>query len=192
MGDCSGTRPMPVAGSAAPEAARISTPIPLAGKRRSPEMSPASQARPGAARKAPSPPRRCNPPWSPHEPHRPRAEPLIREVPLSRLALASENVRKMPPDGQADAELKASITALGLQAEHGQDFPYGPAEPHPPGPGDEGAQGCRAGRTSPRCTTSCATPPTRPTRPAPTRSLQCPSSHQHLQTGRSAVTSHRP
>ena len=28
----------------------------------------------------------------------PRAEPLIREVPLSRLALAPENVRKTPPD----------------------------------------------------------------------------------------------
>ena len=44
----------------------------------------------------------------------PRAEPLIREVPLSRLALAPENVRKTPPDPQADAELKASIAALGL------------------------------------------------------------------------------
>ena len=42
------------------------------------------------------------------------AEPLIREIPLSRLALAPENVRKTPPDAQADAELKASITALGL------------------------------------------------------------------------------
>ena len=44
----------------------------------------------------------------------PRAEPLIRDVPLSRLALAPENVRKTPPDAQADAELKASIAALGL------------------------------------------------------------------------------
>ncbi len=44
----------------------------------------------------------------------PRAEPLIREIPLSRLALAPENVRKTPPDPRADAELKASITALGL------------------------------------------------------------------------------
>ena len=42
------------------------------------------------------------------------AEPLIREIPLSRLALAPENVRKTPPDVQADAELKASIAALGL------------------------------------------------------------------------------
>ena len=44
----------------------------------------------------------------------PKAESLIREVPLSRLALAPENVRKTPPDPQADAELKASIAALGL------------------------------------------------------------------------------
>ncbi len=44
----------------------------------------------------------------------PRAEPLIREIPLSRLALAPENVRRTPPDPQADAELKASIAALGL------------------------------------------------------------------------------
>jgi len=44
----------------------------------------------------------------------PRAEPIIREIPLSRLALAPENVRKTPPDAPADAELKASIAALGL------------------------------------------------------------------------------
>ena len=44
----------------------------------------------------------------------PRAEPLIREIPLSRLALAPENVRKTPPYAQADAELKASIASLGL------------------------------------------------------------------------------
>ncbi len=44
----------------------------------------------------------------------PRAEPLIREIPLSSLALAPENVRKTPPDAQADASLKASIAALGL------------------------------------------------------------------------------
>ena len=44
----------------------------------------------------------------------PRAEPLIREIPLNRLALAPENVRKTPPDAQADAELKASIAALVL------------------------------------------------------------------------------
>ena len=44
----------------------------------------------------------------------PRAEPIIREIPLSRLALAPENVRKTPPDARADTELKASIAALGL------------------------------------------------------------------------------
>ena len=42
------------------------------------------------------------------------AAPHIREIPLSRLALAPENVRKTPPDPQADAELKASIAALDL------------------------------------------------------------------------------
>ena len=44
----------------------------------------------------------------------PRAEPLIREIPLSRLALAPENVRKTPPDPEADASLKASIAAINL------------------------------------------------------------------------------
>ena len=47
----------------------------------------------------------------------PRADtavPHIQEIPLSRLALAPENVRKTPPDPQADTELKASIAALGL------------------------------------------------------------------------------
>ena len=44
----------------------------------------------------------------------PRAEPLIREIPLSRLSLAPENFRKTPPDPQPDASLKASIAALGL------------------------------------------------------------------------------
>ena len=44
----------------------------------------------------------------------PRAEPLIREIPLSRLALAPENVRKTPPDPQADTALKASIAAFDL------------------------------------------------------------------------------
>ena len=44
----------------------------------------------------------------------PRTEPLIREIPLSRLVLAPENVRKTPPDPRADAELKASIAALGM------------------------------------------------------------------------------
>ena len=40
--------------------------------------------------------------------------PVIREIPLSLLILAPENVRKTPPDPQADASLKASIAALGL------------------------------------------------------------------------------
>ena len=44
----------------------------------------------------------------------PGAKPLIREIPLSRLALAPENVRKTPPDALADAELRASIAAHGL------------------------------------------------------------------------------
>ncbi len=44
----------------------------------------------------------------------PRPETLIREIPLSRLALAPENVRKTPPDPQADAALKASIAAIDL------------------------------------------------------------------------------
>ena len=44
----------------------------------------------------------------------PGAEPLNREISLSRLALAPENVRKTPPDAQADAALKASIAAFGL------------------------------------------------------------------------------
>ena len=42
------------------------------------------------------------------------AEPLIREIPLCRLALAPENVRRTPPDPLADAELRASIAAHGL------------------------------------------------------------------------------
>ena len=39
---------------------------------------------------------------------------VIRDIPLSRLALAPENVRKTPPDDRALAELKASIEAHGL------------------------------------------------------------------------------
>ena len=44
----------------------------------------------------------------------PPHEPLIREVPLSRLALAPENVRKTPADPVAEAEMKASIASHGL------------------------------------------------------------------------------
>ncbi len=41
-------------------------------------------------------------------------DPAIREIPLSRLALAPENVRKTPPDDAAQAQLRASIAAHGL------------------------------------------------------------------------------
>ncbi len=41
-------------------------------------------------------------------------EPTIRNIPLSRLELAPENVRKTPADPAAFAELKASIAALDL------------------------------------------------------------------------------
>ena len=44
----------------------------------------------------------------------PPHEPQIREVPLSRLALAPENVRKTLADPVAEAEMKASIAAHGL------------------------------------------------------------------------------
>ena len=41
-------------------------------------------------------------------------EPAIRPVPLDRLSIAPENVRKTPPDAVAEAELKASIANHGL------------------------------------------------------------------------------
>ena len=44
----------------------------------------------------------------------PLHEPLIRELSLSRLALAPENVRKTPADPVAEAEMKASIATHGL------------------------------------------------------------------------------
>ena len=44
----------------------------------------------------------------------PPPEPLIREIPLSCLALAPENVRKTPANEFAEAELMASIKAHGL------------------------------------------------------------------------------
>ena len=44
----------------------------------------------------------------------PPHEPLIRELPLSRLALAPENVRKTPADPVAEAEMKASIATHGM------------------------------------------------------------------------------
>ena len=44
----------------------------------------------------------------------PRPEPAIRDIPLCRLALAPENVRKTPPDESAETQLRASIKAHGL------------------------------------------------------------------------------
>ena len=44
----------------------------------------------------------------------PTPEPAIRDIPLCRLALAPENVRRTPPDEAADAQLRASIAAHGL------------------------------------------------------------------------------
>ena len=41
-------------------------------------------------------------------------ELLVRQIPLDRLVLAPENVRKTPPDRAAQAELEASIRAHGL------------------------------------------------------------------------------
>ena len=79
----------------------------------------------------------------------PRAEPLIREVPLSSLTLAPENKRRTPPDPQADAQLKASIAALGLLGNLVVRTDS-PAEDPGSGPGQVGAEryavvagGCR-------------------------------------------------
>ena len=41
-------------------------------------------------------------------------EPAIRSITLDRLSIAPENVRKTPPDANAEAELKASIANHGL------------------------------------------------------------------------------
>ncbi len=41
-------------------------------------------------------------------------EAAIRDIPLCRLALAPENVRKTPPDAAAEVQLRASIAAHGL------------------------------------------------------------------------------
>ena len=64
-----------------------------------------------------------------------QAEPLIRSIPLSRLELAPENVRKTPPDPVFFAELKASIAAhdllenLIVRIEHpGEDPGSGPGQ----------------------------------------------------------------
>ena len=63
----------------------------------------------------------------------PPHEPLIREVPLSRLALAPENVRKTPADPQADAALKASIAAIDLL----ENLVVRPDEPDEDAAGDQ-------------------------------------------------------
>ena len=44
----------------------------------------------------------------------PPPEPAIRDIPLCQLSLAPENVRKTPPDQDADAQLVASIKSHGL------------------------------------------------------------------------------
>ena len=44
----------------------------------------------------------------------PMTEPAIRDIPLCRLALAPENVRKTPPDEAAENQLRASIAEHGL------------------------------------------------------------------------------
>ena len=44
----------------------------------------------------------------------PPPEPAIRDIPLCRLALAPENVRKTPPDEAAEAQLRASIAEHDL------------------------------------------------------------------------------
>jgi len=44
----------------------------------------------------------------------PMHESAIRDIPLCRLALAPENVRRTPPDAAAQAQLQASIAAHGL------------------------------------------------------------------------------
>ena len=42
----------------------------------------------------------------------PRAEPLIREIPLSRLSLAPENVRMKLPDPEADAAITVGMARM--------------------------------------------------------------------------------
>ena len=44
----------------------------------------------------------------------PMHEPAIRDIPLCRLALAPENVRKTPPDEAAEIQLRASIAEHDL------------------------------------------------------------------------------
>ena len=100
--------PQPISATASRQTLPVAFGIPSG----SPSAARGGQARGG--RRAPPSSRPGNPPWKLHDLHRPRPEPLIRDIVLSRFALAPENVRKTPPDPQADAELKASIAALGL------------------------------------------------------------------------------
>ncbi len=64
-------------------------------------------------------------------------EPTVRNIPLSRLELAPENVRKTPEDPASFAELKASIAALDLlenlivrAEDSGGDPGSGPGQAH--------------------------------------------------------------
>ena len=66
-----------------------------------------------------------------------QVKPLIRSIPLNRLELAPENVRKTPADPAALAELKASIAAHGLLEnlivrieDTGHDPGSGPGQTH--------------------------------------------------------------
>ncbi len=59
----------------------------------------------------------------------PPPEPAIRDIPLCQLALAPENVRKTPPDEDADAQLVASIKSHGLL----ENLVVRPDEPAPDG-----------------------------------------------------------
>ena len=82
-----------------------------AARRRSLARRPGGRTRPGESRvRAHQPPRKED-----HMNHTaPTHEPTIRPIALDRLSTAPENVRKTPPDAAAEAELKASIAALGL------------------------------------------------------------------------------
>ena len=75
-----------------------------------PGLGPGRRDKAGESRRAHEPPPRRN-----HMNHTaPIHEPAIRQVPLDRLSVAPENVRKTPPDAVAEAELKASIANHGL------------------------------------------------------------------------------
>ena len=59
----------------------------------------------------------------------PMHESAIRDIPLCRLALAPENVRKTPPDEAAEAQLRASIAEHDLL----ENLVVRPDEPDPDG-----------------------------------------------------------